>query len=91
MNINKAYYETSNLPLSAIILCWGVPLESVNKLPDGRSVFVFHNSKSLEEVIENFWKRTLTVEPNSFWETIRFLKSRIYGNDSSPMKGDTND
>lgn len=79
MNLNKNYYETQSLPLTATIICFGIPLDSVLKSHDGKSIFVFLRSAELDQILENFWKKSLAVEPNTFWEAIRFIKSRIYG------------
>ncbi len=79
MSQNKTYYETQSLPLATTLLCLGISLDSVTKNQEGKSTFVFPQTKELNQVIELFWKRELKVEPNSFWEAQRFLKSRIYG------------
>lgn len=79
MSKNETYYETQSLSLSATIACLGIPLNSVSKSPDGKSIFIFQRSTELDRILEDFWKRSLSVEPNAFWESIRFLKSRIYG------------
>ncbi|EKD84718.1 MAG: hypothetical protein ACD_38C00169G0019 [uncultured bacterium] len=79
MSQNKTYYETQSLPLTATIICLGIPLDSVIKSPDGKSIFVFPRSIELDQILENFWKKSLVIEPNTFWEAIRFIKSRIYG------------
>jgi hypothetical protein len=90
MKQNKSYYKTSNLSLSATILCLGTPLDSVIKSPEGRSVFIFQNSEDLENIILNFWKRALTIEPNSFWDSIRSLKNIIHESEQQLFKGHTN-
>lgn len=78
MKQNLSYYKTSSLHLSATLLCLGTRLESVAKSADGRSIFIFQKSTNLETIVENFWKRSLVVEPNSFWESIRSLKNLIH-------------
>lgn len=77
----NSLFETSSLPLAGAIICCGISLDSVVKNPDGKSVFIFNrsNNPDLDQIIQNFWQKTLKIEPNSFWESIRFLKSRIYG------------
>ncbi len=73
--------ETSSLPLAGAIICSGISLDSVLKGQDGKATFVFNrsNNPNLEQITRDFWQKTLMIEPNSFWEAIRFLKSRIYG------------
>lgn len=81
LNNNKTFFETSILPLAGAIICCGISLDSVVKDPGGKSVFIFDrsNNPDLDQVIQNFWKKSLRIEPNAFWEAVRFLKSRIYG------------
>lgn len=78
---NNKCFETTTLALAASIICAGIPLDSVSKDSDGRTVFIFNrsNAPDLDQVIQAFWQRSLKVEPNAFWESVRFLKGRIYG------------
>lgn len=81
MDQNKHSYETNSLVLASTLVCLGIPLDSVVKSSGGKSLFRFNrsNNPDLDQIIQNFWQKTLKIEPNSFWESIRFLKSRIYG------------
>ena len=81
MNRNNSYFETSSLPLAASIICSGILLDSIVKNQDGKAVFIFNrsNNPDLDRIIQDFWKKELRTEPNAFWEAVRFLKSRIYG------------
>lgn len=79
MNKNKSYYETQSLSLASTLISLGLSLDSVVKDPEGKATFIFPQTEELNQIIEIFWKRELKVEPNSFWEAQRFLKSRIYG------------
>ncbi len=81
MRQDKSFFETSSLPLASAIICYGIPLDSITKIPDGKTVFIFNRTDypDLDQIIQEFWKKALRTEPNAFWEAIRFLKSRIYG------------
>lgn len=79
MNEDKNLYETQSLSLAATLISLGINLDSVIKDQEDKSTFIFLQTKELDQVIELFWKRELKVEPNSFWESLRFIKSRIYG------------
>ena len=76
---DKTFYETNSLSLSATLISLGISLDSVVKNNDGKAVFIFPQTDTLTQIIESFWKKALLVEPNSFFEAQRFLKSRIYG------------
>ncbi|OGE36917.1 hypothetical protein A3D79_02250 [Candidatus Daviesbacteria bacterium RIFCSPHIGHO2_02_FULL_39_8] len=80
MDKNKTFYESNSLVLASTLVCLGFPLDSVTKNSDGKTTFIFLRTDSnLDKVLESFWQRSLKVEPNSFFEAQRFLKSRIYG------------
>lgn len=74
-------FETTTLPLAASIICLGISLDSVVKGQEGRAFFIFNrsNNPDLDQIIQDFWKKALLIEPNAFWEAVRFLKSRLYG------------
>jgi len=74
----KRYFSTSELCLAATLLCFGVILDSVQKTDSSKVIFLFRRNKDLDPIINNFWNRTLKIEPNAFWEATRFFKSRIY-------------
>lgn len=79
MNKDKHFYETNSLVLAATLVSVGISLDSVIKNPDGKSIFAFLRTEKFDQILESFWKKSLLVEPNSFFEAQRFLKSRIYG------------
>lgn len=79
MNKDQYFYETNSLVLAAALISVGITLDSVIKNHDGKSTFTFPRTEKFDEILESFWKKSLLVEPNSFFEAQRFLKSRIYG------------
>ena len=79
MDKNKTFYETQSLLLGATLISLGIPLDSVVKNSEGKSTFIFPKKNNLDQILEAFWKKALTIEPNLLWECTRFLKSRIYG------------
>lgn len=81
INSDKSNFETPTLSLAATIICFGIPLDSIEKNDDGKAVFIFNraNASDLDQIIQGFWQKTLKIEPNSFSEAVRFLKSRISG------------
>ena len=38
---------------------------------------VFKKTKELEETINNFWSGSLKIEPKTYWNAIREMKSRV--------------
>lgn len=77
-NKNHNYFETQSLPLAVSIICHNIPLDSLKKDPDGKCTFYFIQTPELTEIVQLYWQRALKIEPILFWETARFVKSRIY-------------
>jgi len=91
MNKYKNNYETSNLPLAATVLCFNISLVSIKKTVEGKYIFIFTQSSVVDSLTEKYWKKSLKVEPNSYWESIRFLKNIIHRNDYLVTKEHEND
>jgi hypothetical protein len=76
MSIND-FYETSDLCLSATLLWLGFRLDAVDK-GSPKAKFIFQRSEDLNKAIETFWSGEIRVEPKSFFNCIKEIKSRLY-------------
>ena len=85
MTNNKDNYQTQSLLVAATLLCFGIPLGSTTRELNGKSTFSFARTANLNELLESFWKRVLSVEPNVFWESIKFVKNLVH--DSMQIPG----
>ncbi len=72
------YYETHDLPLAAT-LALSFPIEAIERGPSGRASFTFERARSLDALVEAYWRRELKVEPQAYSSQLRLLKARIYG------------
>jgi hypothetical protein len=79
MKINQEHlYSTSDLSLSATISLF-IPLWAVNKdNPNQKAEFLFKREQGLDEIIENFWRGELRVDPLKYFLAIKAIKSRLY-------------
>jgi hypothetical protein len=78
MIINKDnQYQTSDLALSAAVSLW-YPLEGVDKSDPQKATFLFKRDENLDRLIESFWRGTLRVEPQAYYNRLKAIKSRIY-------------
>ncbi|PIP56727.1 hypothetical protein COX05_01520 [candidate division WWE3 bacterium CG22_combo_CG10-13_8_21_14_all_39_12] len=71
------YYATSDLSLAAAIALF-FPLEAVDRINPSKSQFLFKRNEHLDQLIENFWRNELTVEPQAYFNQIKAIKSRLY-------------
>ncbi len=77
MNQNK--YTTTSLALAtAIQLASKSKLLSVEKISQRQSSFVFIETPDLLEVVEKFFKKDLLIDAFSYFETLRYIKARLY-------------
>lgn len=70
-------YETSDLALAAALIEQGYNLSHVDT-SNPRAAFIFVSSPELDISVARYWQEKLTVNPKSYFDTIRHLKSRIY-------------
>lgn len=71
------HYQTTDLSLAAF-LSLHTPLEYIDKNQNSRATFFFSNSKETLELVEAYWNRKAQVEPQNFFQQIKYLKTRIY-------------
>lgn len=77
--MNKDYYHTSDLGLSAALLTYGIELVGIEKDNPRRVVFKFAEQQNLGVIIESYWNGDLSVCALKHFGNIKLLKSRIYG------------
>lgn len=70
-------FSTSDLALATVISLF-YPLDVVDKTNPHKALFVFKRDDKLDDVIEAYWRRELKIEPQSFFQQLRFLKTRLY-------------
>ena len=71
-------YATSDLALATVISL-SHPIEEVDRLNPRRAEFLFRRTADLDRVVELYWKGLLQVEPQEFFNQLRIVKARLYG------------
>ncbi len=74
---HKNYYKTSDLALAAA-LSVSQSIEQIDKNNPRKAYFIFTQSTALTQLINQYWRKELKVEPQLFFQQIRFLKSQLY-------------
>ncbi len=72
------FYKTSDLALATVISL-SHPIETIDKSNPRKAQFIFERNKNLDELIENYWRGSLKVEPQSYSNQLRIVKARLYG------------
>ena len=73
----KDYYSTSDLALATTISLW-YPIEVIDKQNPRKASFLFKRDENLDQLIESFWKNKLKVDPLTFFNQLKIIKSRLY-------------
>lgn len=74
----KSHFETYDLNLTATMIALGHSLDSLKKEPNGRSKFYFQHTEELKADVLAFWQQSLRINPHTIFDSLKFLKSRIY-------------
>lgn len=70
-------YKTSSLPI-ACSLSEKYPLLSIDRTNPNRALFIFEHSSDLERMVEDYWRGSLKVEPQAYFNNLKVLKGRLY-------------
>ena len=73
------HVSLSDMSLAGCLVALGFPVIAFDRDPKEypKVKMVFKKSKKLEETIANFFNGSLLIEPKSYWNAIREIKSRI--------------
>ena len=74
----KSFYRTADLALTAAISLF-YPVEAIDRLNPKKAQFIFKQDEGLNELIENYWKGQIKVEPQAYFNALRIIKARLYG------------
>ena len=87
--MNISIVEIDNLNLSFIsadlalvtTLSLFFPITRIDKQNPRKVLFKFSRNKKLEAFIDRYWKKEILVEPRTYFDQLKSLKARIYGNE----------
>lgn len=72
------FYRTADLALATAISLF-YPIEAVDRQNPHKAQFLFKRDTQLDELIENYWRGELKVEPQAYFNALRVIKARLYG------------
>jgi len=70
-------YVTSDLALATTISLQ-FPIQDIDRSNPRKAVFVFLRSPELEELVEDYFRNELKISPQTFFNQLRDIKSRLY-------------
>jgi len=74
----KDFYSTSDLALATAISLW-YPIDAIDKTDPRKATFLFKRDEKLDELLGAYWKRELKVEPQLYFQQLKAIKARLYG------------
>jgi len=78
--MKSIYYSTSDLAISATLSLF-VPITQIDKTNPRKAQFIFDRTKDLDSLLDRYWKKELLVEPRIYFDNLKSLKARLYGNE----------
>lgn len=77
MNKNE-YFESSDLSLVSALASLGYSIEAIDRTNESRAVFFIPRDEFLDEYIQGFWAHSLKVDPRTYFNCLKELKTRLY-------------
>lgn len=77
ITMDNKYYQTSDIALATIISL-SFPLVHITPQSSGKSLFVFERNKEMEKLIEDYWSGNLKIEPKTYFNQLKTIKTRLY-------------
>ena len=73
-------YATQDLPLAATFVALGHGLVGIERTNPKRAGFCFVLNDELEVIIEKYHGGKVRIEPRTYFDALRQVKNRLYGN-----------
>lgn len=72
------YFKSPDICLCATLCCYGYQVEAIDKQNPAKVVFLVERNEELDKLIRQYFVHKLRVEPLSFFNYLKELKTRIY-------------
>ena len=74
----KDFLKTSDICLCSALCCYGYNIEAIDKQNSKKVVFLIQRDENLDNLIQQYFTHQLQVEPLSFFNYLKEIKTRIY-------------
>ena len=74
----KDFFKSSDLSLIGALQLYGYQIETMDRSNPEKIVFIIKRDEELDNLIQAFWSRSLSIEPLAYFESLKNIKSRIY-------------
>jgi hypothetical protein len=70
-------YTTSDLALAAALNLFSKIIE-IDRGDPKKVLFIFERNKNFDTILDRYWKASLKVDPQKYFQNLKMLKNRIY-------------
>lgn len=72
-------FETQDIQLAASIIALGGNLATIDRHDPNRCTFAFEDSLDVRRAVDAYWRKQLSIEPQTLFGALKAIKSRLYG------------
>jgi hypothetical protein len=76
--LEQDFFKSSDISLCATLCCYGYQIEAVDKSNSHKAFFLIKKDENLDNLIRLYFTHQLSVEPLSFFQFLKEIKTRIY-------------
>jgi len=76
----KQFYKTSDLGLTTTLSIF-FPIKTIDRSNSRKVLFVFDQTNELNDFVNKYWRSEIVVEPQTFTNQIKNIKTRIYSSE----------
>lgn len=74
----KDYFKSTDICLCAALCCYGYQIETIDRQNPSKAVFLIKKNEQSDDLIQLYFTHQLKVEPLSFFNFLKEIKTRIY-------------
>lgn len=74
----KDYFKTSDIALCASLCCHGYQIEAIDRQNPAKAIFSIERDERLDSLVQSYFTHQLAVEPLSYFNFLKEIKTRIY-------------
>lgn len=72
------YYKTTDIALVSALSCYEYQIEAIDKQNPSKAIFLIKRDNLLDNLIQQYFTHQLRVDPASFFNFLKEIKTRIY-------------
>jgi len=74
----KDFFKTSDIALCSALCCYNYQVEAIDRQNPSKVIFLVKRDEQLDGLIQLYFTHQLKVEPLSFFNFLKEIKTRIY-------------